>query len=180
MTPSEILIELPLVILVVIAAATDLKAGKVYNWLTYPAAALGLLLHAVVAPPAGIGLGGAALGLAVGFVPLFLGYAGGCLGGGDVKLMAAAGAFLGPWGAAYALLYSCFAGAFLSLLLIVRREGLGGMLFRLTHLNVAEEGTGRTPIRFPFAVAVLVGVAWVLLERHMGQSLLDGLRTLGA
>ena len=174
---NAILIELPLVILVVIAAATDLRRGKVYNWTTYPAAGLGLLLNAVL-QPAGLGIGAAALGLLIGFVPLFLGYAGGFLGGGDVKLMGAVGAFLGPWATLYALLYSCLAGAFLSLMWIVYREGPRGMLFRLTHLRLNEEGSARPALRFPFALAVLIGVAWVLVERHLGHSLLDGLRTL--
>ena len=54
------------------------------------------------------------------------------------------------------------------------------MAFRMTHLRLSEEGSGRTAIRFPFAVAVLIGVAWVLVERHLGHSLLDGVRGMGA
>jgi len=179
MEVSRLVLDVPLLAVVLVAAWTDMRDGKVYNWLTYPAVLIGLVLNATVRPP-GLGLGQAALGLAVGFVPLFLAYAAGGLGGGDVKLTAAVGAFLGPWATLYALLYTFLAGAFFCLLLIVAREGLGGLMSRLLHLRTVESGEGRPGLRFPFAVAVLVGVLWFLVEQHAGSSVLDALRPGGA
>ena len=178
MEVGRLVLDVPLLAVVVLAATTDVRDGKVYNWLTYPAALAGLLLNTVVRPP-GLGLGQAALGLAVGFVPLFLAYAAGGLGGGDVKLTGAVGAFLGPWATLYALLYTFLAGALFCLLLIVAREGLGGLASRLLHLRTVESGEGRPGLRFPFAVAVLVGVVWLLVEQHLGSSVLDALRPRG-
>lgn len=171
-------LHLPLVAIVAVAAWTDVREGKVYNWLTYPAIALGLFLNAVLWP-AGIGLGPAGLGFLVAFIPLFLAYAAGGLGGGDVKLAGAVGAFLGPLLTAYALLYSFLAAAVLCVLLIVRQEGAYGLLDRLVHLRAGEEAEARTPLRFPFAVAVLIGVLWVVVEQHVGGSVLDLIRRQG-
>ncbi|MFV1959251.1 MAG: hypothetical protein ACC662_07540, partial [Planctomycetota bacterium] len=80
----------------------------------------------------------------------------------------------------YALLYTFLAGAFFCFLLIVAREGLAGLGSRLMRLRGGESGEGRPALRFPFAVAALVGVTWVLVERHLGSSLLDALRPPGA
>ena len=52
-------------------AVWDVRSGRVPNALTYTAAAAGLALNALVRP-SGIGLGQAALGLLVGFAPLFI------------------------------------------------------------------------------------------------------------
>lgn len=154
-------------------AAWDVRSGRVPNELTYTAALAGLALNAVVRP-AGIGLGSAALGLLVGFLPLFVVYLAGGLGGGDVKLMAAVGAFLGPLSTAYALLYACLVGAVLSVAVILWKEGLGGVYLRLSGLFSKERtDAAMNRLRFPFAVAVFVGAAWAVAERAYGKSVLD-------
>jgi Flp pilus assembly protein protease CpaA len=155
-------------------AVWDVTSGRVPNTLTYTGALVGLALNALVRP-SGIGLGPAALGLAVGFVPLFLVYLAGGLGGGDVKLMAAVGAFLGPYTTAYALLYSCLVGAVLSVAIIFWKEGIGGAILRFGRLFRKSRGPddGMNRLRFPFAVAVFVGAAWAVTERTLGRSVLD-------
>jgi prepilin peptidase CpaA len=50
------------------------------------------------------------------------------MGAGDVKLMAMAGAFLGPQGALYALLFSGMAGGIAALSFALRRRMLARML----------------------------------------------------
>jgi prepilin peptidase CpaA len=156
------------------AAYTDVRWGRVPNALTYTAALAGVVLHEVVRP-SGLGWGTAALGLLTGFVPMLVVYLGGGLHGGDVKLMAAVGAFLGPLLTAYALLYSCLAGAALCLGLILWKEGVGGVILRVGGaLRRSGPGDDELPrLRFPFAVAVLAGVAWVVAERAAGTTLVD-------
>ena len=128
----------------------------------------------VVMHPAGIGLGSAALGLLVGFGPLFVVYLAGGLGGGDVKLMAAVGAFLGPFWTAHALLYACQVGAVLSVATILWKEGIGGMFLRFSGLfRRGREDADMNRLRFPFAVAVFLGTAWATTERTIGRSALD-------
>ena len=155
-------------------AVWDVRSGRVPNELTYTAALAGLVLNALLRP-AGIGIGQAALGLAVGFLPLFFVYLAGGLGGGDVKLMAAVGAFLGPLATAYALLYACLVGAVLSVAVILWKEGIGGAILRFGRLfrRSREKDDGMNRLRFPFALAVFVGTAWAVTERTLGRSVLD-------
>jgi prepilin peptidase CpaA len=77
-----------------IALWTDCRARRLPNWLTLAMAVTGLLHAAVWAQP--IDIGWAALGLIVGFGLMFVKFALGAAGGGDVKLMAAIGAWIGP------------------------------------------------------------------------------------
>ena len=156
------------------AAVWDVTSGRVPNTLTYTGALAGLTLNAVIRP-SGIGLGPAALGLFVGFGPLFLVYLAGGLGGGDVKLMGAVGAFLGPYATAYALLYACLVGALLSVAVILWKEGVGGAILRFGRLFRRSQGPddAMNRLRFPFAVAVFIGTAWAITERTLGRSVLD-------
>ena len=160
-----------------VGAVWDVRSGRVPNALTYTAAGAGLALNAVMRP-SGIGLGPAALGLLVGFGPLFVVYLAGGLGGGDVKLMAAVGAFLGPLATAYALLYACLVGAVMSVGVVLWKEGIGGAYLRFSGLfRRGREAAEMNRLRFPFAVAVFVGAAWATTERTMGRSVLDLLVT---
>ena len=81
----------------VIAAITDSRTGRIPNWLTLPAASLGVLLHAVMAGrgQAGLSLLGLLLAATVPAI-LYKVSQGRAIGGGDVKLFAALGALLGP------------------------------------------------------------------------------------
>jgi prepilin peptidase CpaA len=180
-----------------VAAITDVREGKVFNRLTYPGIVLGIALNGL-GEPAGIGWGPALLGFLVGFGALLVAYVAGGLGGGDVKLMGMVGAFLGPLATLYALLYTFLVGALLAFTLIVWKEGIVGVFVRLfqglgrapgersrSEVDTSNEGRehaetgpeedddGRDPLRLPFAVAVLVGTAWVVVEQAAGRSLLD-------
>ena len=80
------------------AAITDYKIHKIPNWLTVPTALLGLLYHAVFYSANSSPLGGLAFALTGFFVGFFLLMIPAVLGGGgmgDVKLLAALGAWLG-------------------------------------------------------------------------------------
>jgi prepilin peptidase CpaA len=83
-----------LAIVAMLAAVTDWRARKIPNWLTVSGFAAGCAVNAYIGGWASLvhALAGAALALAV-HLPLFLLRAS---GGGDVKLMTALGAVLGP------------------------------------------------------------------------------------
>lgn len=77
-----------------VATATDLKSRRIPNWLTVTAGLSGLVFHVATQQVTGLwfSLGGFAVGFGILFVLWLIG--GG--GGGDVKLMGAIGAWLGP------------------------------------------------------------------------------------
>src|SRR5262245_35870665 len=76
------------------AAVLDYRTKKIPNWLTVSAALLGLAYHTFT--PGGMGAVAALAGLAIGFSLLILPWLLGGGGMGDVKLLAALGAWLGP------------------------------------------------------------------------------------
>jgi prepilin peptidase CpaA len=83
-----------LLVFVCIAAVFDWRGFRIPNWLTLPVVIAALLFHAATGgwPAVAIALGGALLGFALLFLPFALGG----FGGGDVKLLMAVGAWAGP------------------------------------------------------------------------------------
>ncbi len=77
-----------------VAAFTDVRKYRIYDSLTWPLLISGLVYHSVVVE--GAGWVPSVLGFSVGFVPMALFYLSGGVGAGDVKLMGALGAWLGP------------------------------------------------------------------------------------
>jgi len=122
--PSSELIPLVVVGLATLAAAaTDLWRFKVYNLLTLPTLALGVLTSTVLGGWAG--LAASLLGAGFGFAILVIFFALGGVGAGDVKLLTAVGAWLGPYWTVHVFIASALAaGAYAVALLLVR----GGVL----------------------------------------------------
>jgi prepilin peptidase CpaA len=105
---------------VLVSAVTDVWKFKVHNAVTLPILAAGLFYHSMVGGPAG--LAASFLGALFGFGALILFYVMGGLGGGDVKLLAAIGAWLGVPLTFYVLIASSLAaGAFAALILVKYR-----------------------------------------------------------
>jgi prepilin peptidase CpaA len=168
----------------VAASFTELKVGKIYNWLTYPAIAAGLAFGVVDVPVGGSAWDGVvnhALGFGLGFGVLFLAYLLRGMGGGDVKLMGAVGAFLGWPAALYATFYSFLVGAALGLVLMVWRGQTRSVLRRLgvaiRLLPVPgvrpDEAIPPGSLQVPFGLAACIGSVWWMVERAFGRSLWD-------
>lgn len=102
----------------IVATVTDIRSQRIYNWLTFPLMASGLLAHALHGGLDGLllGAGGLALGLGVMVVPFLLGV----MGAGDVKLMAGVGAWLGAQAAFTAFLFTCIAGGIYAVVVLAR------------------------------------------------------------
>lgn len=119
--------SLTLFLALAVAVIWDLKWQRIPNWLTLPAMIMGLFFNTAPAGLQGLlaGASGLCLGLAVFFIPYLLGG----MGGGDVKLMGAAGAFLGPKGVVLAFFYTALIGGIYAIILIIKgghlREDLG-------------------------------------------------------
>jgi prepilin peptidase CpaA len=100
-----------------VAAVTDVWKFRVHNLLTVPLFLSGLAYHAFVG---GLpGLGGSLLGALLGFGTLILFYVMGGMGAGDVKLLAAIGAWLGVTLTFYVFLASALAAGAYAVVLLV-------------------------------------------------------------
>ena len=98
-----------------LAAASDIRSRKVTNRLNLAIVLLGLAWRATSLDlgTTGAGLAGIGVGLAMLMVPFSLGW----LGAGDVKLLAAFGAWLGPYDTVLAGLFGLAGGGVLAALL---------------------------------------------------------------
>jgi len=107
-----------LAFLLVVVVWTDIEHGIIPNAITYPGIVLGLACSAAL----GTGLSAfeAAAGAAAVFLAIAVGSRGG-MGGGDVKLAAMIGAFLGWPAVAVALFLAVALGAAVGLMLIALR-----------------------------------------------------------
>ena len=94
------------------AAVIDLRTRRIPNVLTATLAAVGVGLAA--AGFGRVGLGASLLGCLLGLAFMMPGHIFGATGAGDVKLLAAAGALLGPTDTIYAFLYTAIAGGVLA------------------------------------------------------------------
>ena len=79
-----------------IAIVMDLRSSRIPNWLTFPAMGFALAGHAWLGSMHGVMF--SLVGLGTGLGLFFLIYLAGGIGAGDVKLMAAIGAFVGVYG----------------------------------------------------------------------------------
>ncbi len=150
------------------AAVIDLRTRRIPNILTATLAAIGIGLAA--AGFGRVGLGAALLGCLLGLAFMMPGHIFGATGAGDVKLLAAAGALLGPKDTIYAFLYTAIAGGVLALVVAVARRRLSQTLESTSRLVSGGE-QARTEIestssdnRFAYAPAIAIGVVLVALS----------------
>lgn len=127
-----------------VATVIDLRTRRIPNVLTASMAALGLGLAAAGANENTIGASLA--GLVFGLLLMLPGYALGATGAGDVKLMAAVGAILGPALVLLAFICTSIAGGVLALVIAVRRKRLAATLAQTGRL-VSAPGAAPTEIR---------------------------------
>ena len=175
--------SLPVGIVVVLAAVgvaivTDLRWFKIYNALTLPLVASGLVYHGITGGAAGLAV--STVGAAVGFGVFFLVYLLGGMGCGDVKLMAGVGAWLwAPATLAVAASASLAAGVYALVIIFGRgraldtRLHLAILLHRIAavgrHLaaeDSVETAVGRGDRRarlIPFGAMIGVGLAALIL-----------------
>ena len=150
-------------------AVIDLRTGRVPNALTASIACFGVALAAT-----GLGridIGAAFAGGGVGLMLMLPGYLLGATGGGDVKLVAAAGTLLGPFPTFWAVLFTLIAGALIAVIVAACRKRLWltvyrtAFLIQTSGLSASEVESPDAGNRFAFAPAIAIGtmVAAVLI-----------------
>lgn len=184
---GQILLLAPLAVVLVIAAVTDWRKRKIYNWLTYPTVLGGLVLHTIV-----FGFGGLLTGvltvlgvLVIGLMILPLGW----LGGGDIKLLGAIGATLGPAALFEVFFYAVFVGFVMGICLsavngylleLLRRIGRylkSLFLSATTRTNLTTDVETDERAYLPFAIPILVGATLAATDVYLQWPLfLDWLR----
>ncbi|MCR9105779.1 MAG: A24 family peptidase [Gammaproteobacteria bacterium] len=169
---STLPLSVPVLILfgVLLAAAwMDIRVRRIPNWLTYPAILLGLALALL---QGGVPLFlNHLLGFFVAGLPMLLLFVSGTLGGGDVKLMAAVGAFIGFPLVFNALISTFMLGGLFALLILIWQ----GRIFRMTSyawrsvafkVNLLSTPPAALPVykdSLPFGLAIALGSIAVMI-----------------
>jgi prepilin peptidase CpaA len=124
-----------------IAAVTDVWKFKVYNLLTFPLLASGLLYHAMHGGTPG--LAWSIVGASAGFALMILLYTMGGMGAGDVKFVTALGAWLGLPLTLYVLIAGCIAAGIYAAILLVTAASLRETLLNMQILWLRLACLGR-------------------------------------
>ena len=152
-----------MIAMVVLAAGIDVGTRKIPNVLTVAGLVIALGLRGLAGwDPLVAGLAGAGLGFVVS-APLF--FLGG-MGGGDVKLLTAVGAFLGPKQLFIAFLATALVGGLMAVVVAARKGVLLNTLHSALQLLAAPfnrsgkgEGDKIPNLATPGAISVPYGLA---------------------
>ncbi len=150
----------------VVAAVTDVREGRIPNWLTFSLAGFGM---GVLSWEHGwdgflFSLGG----LGMGLVCLMFFYIKGGMGAGDVKLLGAIGAILGPGQVVFAFAFAAMLGGLYSLALLSNQGGMRHAWDRMFLLLSTLKVTSTLP----------VSVAPISTEPKLRYALVLGLGTV--
>ena len=145
----------------VAATVVDIRTRRIPNELTAAMAGIGVGLSA--AGISGISVWASMLGFALGLALMMPGHVLGATGAGDVKLMAAVGAIVGPAQVVTAFLFTAVAGGVLAVVVAARRRRLSATLAGTGRL-VAGSAETRAQLRsapaasrFAYGPAIAVG-----------------------
>lgn len=170
------IIQWVLALTLAIAVITDIRSQKVYNWLTFPVFALGFILNCLRAGP--YGLLDSLEGVCAGSIALVLVILGG-MGAGDIKLIWAIGALMGPHFTVSTVLWTCISGGVIGVGYAIKKGELahtiknaliGTHVLALTKSPESLKGLAAASKvgKMPYAPAIAVGaaVATYLMSRQ--------------
>jgi prepilin peptidase CpaA len=155
----------------IVAAAWDLSSRRIPNWLTIGALAAGVVLRGLLngAP----GLAQAVVGAFAAGFPAVLLFRLRAMGGGDVKLLAACGALIGPAAGFQLLLATALAGGGMALAMIAFRRAWAVTAENLRWLLVHWQVAGLSPcppvslgnsrgVTLPYGLAIAAGMLFTI------------------
>ncbi len=165
--PVSVVSLLLLFSLLTVAVFTELKDGRIPNWLTYAGMGAGMLIGWFDSREV---FYSHVLGLIFGFGFLFIFWMYDGVAGGDVKLMGAAGALLGSNLIKPALLYTSMVGALLAIAILIWRKDFWTRLTdginRLAcfwRKKPVVDGTPLPPVYVPYGIAIALGCLMAVL-----------------
>jgi len=130
-------------------------------------AALGVAL--AVSGTSGVSTGESIAGLFIGLLLMMPGHALGATGAGDVKLMAAVGAIVGPAMVLSAFMFTAIAGGVLALVVAVQRQRLAATIAGTGRLMAAPGSASQeikaapSASRFAYGPAIAIGSVLAVL-----------------
>jgi prepilin peptidase CpaA len=179
---AQLLPYVPLIGAVAYAAAVDIRTRRIPNWLTAALAVAGVV-QALLMPSATVTVGTSLAGLGVGLLVPFCFFAIRALGPGDVKLLAAIGAWVGVKPVLVIMLAAAVLGGVVAIVqgLMQRRLSLLLGNTALLALNLAQvrrfgaaklEALGDNPTSMkntiPYAVPILLATTGFVVGRAIG------------
>lgn len=145
----------------VMASVIDLRTRRIPNALTAGMSGLGLAL--AMTGVSGVSPWASLAGLIIGFLLMMPGYMLGATGAGDVKLMAAVGAIVGPALVISAFLFTAIAGGIVAIVVAARRGRMAATLAGTGRLIAApadakkQIGGASAASRFAYGPAIAIG-----------------------
>ncbi len=155
------------------ACVTDVRSRRIPNVLTFGALFVAFLVHGLL--PQGLGWAHVGLGMLAGGLVFFPFFALGGMGAGDVKLMAALGAWLGWQRVLYIAMYGALAGGVLAIIVALSAGYLRQAFSNLWRLVMHWHVAGLQPMpeltleqtrgpRLAYAVPIFVGLLVTLWQ----------------
>jgi len=162
------------ILVALVAVVFDLRTRRIPNFLTFGAAAAALIYAVYDGGLSGLGLAAAGwLAAAALFFPFF---ALGGTGAGDVKLLAALGAWLGPIESVWLAMFAAMAGGVLGLAVAIARGYLRTAFSNLWVMLMHWRVQGLEPVpgltlkdttspRLAYAIPITIGALCTLWRR---------------
>jgi prepilin peptidase CpaA len=144
-----------------VATVVDIRTRRIPNELTVTLTGAGVALAAMGL--SGVSVWGSIAGFVVGFALMIPGHLLGATGAGDVKLMAAVGAVVGPSTVVTAFLFTAIAGGVLAVIISMRRGRLAatiagtGRLIATSSDAQAQIRSAPQAHRFAYGPAIAIG-----------------------
>jgi len=150
-----------------VATVVDIRSRRIPNELTATLAGLGVGFAA--AGVSGVPLWASAAGFVLGLALMMPGHVLGATGAGDVKLMAAVGAIVGPGLVFPAFLFTCIAGGVLAVAVAISRRrftetvaGTGRLIAAPANARTEIKGAAASR-RFAYGPAIAAGCVIAVL-----------------
>lgn len=159
-------LEIYLSTILIFAAIIDYQKQKIPNYLTFPTVFIALIYHFYLTGMDGLLF--SILGTITGLALLIIPYIMGGMGAGDVKLLAALGAFVGAKSVFFIFLFTALIGGVYAILVLIRHEKSLILFFKkgfqtvlsiiLTRkFKIEPENKNETKPRLCYGIAIALG-----------------------
>jgi len=171
---------LAILMLLAFAVVSDLRTYRIRNTLTFGFMLIGLVLN--LASDGARGLLFSLQGLLLPVLCLLLFYMMRAIGAGDIKLLSAIGALMGPAFVLDTMLFTCLCGGLMAALLIItRRNGATrmrqlllyawGCILTMSLLEYSDMQDRSDGSKFHFSIAIAAGTLIAMIIDKLGATL---------